>query len=279
MTKSRIVGIVSLIAACGSSASATTLTLEDANSTASFSLTAGLQQISWVVDGIDHLASQRFALKIGNQPTQFLDDTDITDFRLIDTDRDPGNDKLGALITFEVEELEVRTLYSLIGGAAESGSSLMKETIFIENNSDDDIELSFFQLVDFDLAGTPFDTSVSLVNEQTAVQIDTSNGVTQASMIYTDDGSASPELLDVIAQVGLAEDVIEAVMNGSLVFTPTFDGSGDLAFAVEWQIVLAPGESFVIADARTIQVLEPIPAPAGALAMFAGGLLAARRRR
>lgn len=275
----KTLGALSMIALSGSVASAQTLVLEDGNSTAGFSLTAGIQQISWTVDGIDHLASQQFAIQIGGNPTVFLDDTDITDFRLVNTDRDPGDDALAAQITFDVEDVSVQTIYSLNGGADGSGSSLMKETILIENNGDDDVAISFFQLVDFDLAGTPFDTSVALTNAQTAVQIDTSNGVVQATMIFTDDGAGSPELLDVVAQIGFASDVTAAVMNGSLTFVPVFNSSGDLAFAVQWDLLLAPGDSFVITDDRIIEVLEPIPTP-GAIAVFgAAGLAACRRRR
>lgn len=242
-------------------------TLEDRNSSASFDLTSG--QISWDVDGVSQLFAQEFYFRRATDQNEVLLSADNLSFdgiQLTDTNpfRDDRDDAIAQLFSDD-NGLQIETIFSLRGGTDGSGRSDLAEQIVIRNLGQTSMSLTFFQFVDFDLGGDIDDDFGQIVNGNTVAQSDDG--------YYLSETVVTPQ--PTIFQVGDAT-TMSAMLNDNAI--DNLDGtdsySGDVAWAFQWDITIAAGQSFIISKDKSI-----VPAP-GALALMAiAGLTVTNRRR
>lgn len=254
------------ILALAGSASAQ-IVLADANSFVSFTdftgSGGGTFQDGWEVDGISQLFVQDFILNFRDaNGSQFLDSFQGA-ASVFNTNSDPGLDTLTVEYA-NVNGLAVETTFVLRGGSANSGRSDLAEIIRLVNNSGSTMSFSFFQRVDLDLNGDIFDASATIVNANAVQQID---GIFGASETVN---TPAPT----IGMVGNPTEVSDAIFIDEQLDGTAFASNGDLAWAWQWDITLAPGDSFLISKDKSI-----VPTPATIALLGVAGVAATRRRR
>ncbi len=239
--------------------------LGDANSTASFDSSG---QYSWTVDGVDHLYAQEFYFRrAGYNDEVNVNSLDLIGQAINDTNTftDDRDDSLNSLYS-DGNGLEISTLFTLRGGTNGSGISSLAEQITITNTSTSTMFISFFQYVDFDLGGDASDDWGQILDGNTAMQFDDEFALSETVV------TPQPTLF----QMGDEGDVSE-LWGNSQVDDLNGDSSyaGDVAWAFQWNIELAAGDSFLISKNKTLGVPTP-----GSLALLASaGLISTRRRR
>ena len=269
--------------------SATTVTLNDGNSSAQITLDASAGQFDWTVDSASQLFQQWFWYRVGDTgPEAGIDTLGLDIHKLID--RGPaGDEKVIARYGFgnAGTDLAIELTFVLTGGTAGSGASDILETIELFNKSDSaPLSVDFFEYVDLNLGGTPVDMTVQIVGGNTAVQTDTNLLVSETSDVPLPDrweAGVYPNTLNKLTD-GDADDLN---MNaGPLVLA-------NLTWAFQWELLIpAAGnsadpdtwDSIIVSKNKVINFDttpggDPIPVPAaGLVGMTLLAALVGRRR-
>ena len=241
--------------------------IADGNTSASFDPSAG--QVNWMVDGVNQLFTQEFYFRRSTDTRELrMDASNLNNVGNFTQDTNPftdlRDDAFGSLFT-DGNGLEFETLFTIRGNAAGSASADLAEQISIRNTSNASMSLSFFQFVDFDLGGDAFDDFGQIVGGNTAQQGD--DDFVLAETV------ATPQ--PVLFQMGNSF-ALSALLGDSAIDNLNGDDSysGDVAWAFQWDITLAAGDSFLISKNKSI-----IPAPGSMSLLGVAGLIATRRRR
>lgn len=252
-----------------SPAHAVIYTLEDGNSTAGFEVDASNGQFSWLIDGSEHIAQQWFWYRTAamnaeapinalNRIGAFTSDTNPFS--------DPRQDSLGVLYRNGANTLEIETLFTLRGGVTNSRTADILEGITLRNKSASPLTISFFQYADFDLDNSGGQDMVTFLNDNTVRQVSGNFSVTETVVLP----------LPTHHQASLVPVILNSLNDGA----PTVlsdnagpVGPGNVAWAFQWDFVIAPNSSVIISKDKQIT-----PEPAS-LALLLGGLLLGLRRR
>ena len=261
--------MIAALAFGGATAQADLIDLYDVNSEANFDTLAQAGMSNWLVEGTDHLFQQWFWHRVGATGGETSLDT-LTQLGIFATDTnpftDPRDDTLAVL--YGGTGYSVELLYTLRGGAQGSGVSDITEQIIITNTGMETLDFHFFQYCDFDIGGTAAGDTAWIQGGNTAVQQDLATGVTFTETVVTPMPShyEVAEWNDILTSLNDASPTTLLDVAGPV--------SGDLTWAFQWDVVLGPGQSYIISKDKSIQ----IPGPA-ALALLGLAGLAPRRRR
>ncbi|MDY6784318.1 MAG: PEP-CTERM sorting domain-containing protein [Cyanobacteriota bacterium] len=251
------------------------VTLEDENSTVTFDLGNQAGLFDWVVDGVDQIFQEWFWYRLGDDgPEQSIDTLELVDYKLTDTDFDPGNDNLIAKYLLK-DVFEVELNWGLTGAPVGTGTSDIAESIKINNISGGALDLSFFEYTDFDLSDTFFDDTVAFNNINVFTQMD---NATMAQVSAIPDATAY--------EAGIFPDTLDKLNDGSptnLTNTPPFGtslGPVDATSAWQWDFNIARGGSVIISKDKLIKKKD-VPEPGTVIALLAAGSLglALKRRK
>jgi len=258
-------------------------TLKDGNSTATFIANDGASQLqaNWIVDDVSQLFEQNFYIDLtgttGNAPIN-LAGIQPTAFSATDTNVSGDNDTL--FVQWDnINESGVRVdiEFSLDGANLGSGLSDLGEQIDISNTSGEEVDVRFFQYVDFDVDGTiGGDTATSSTSP--VMSVEQSDVSTLAEAIVT----PGPDLYQLGACCGIEASILAGNDLSTLPSVQTSFGPGDASWAFQWNLTIADGGSFQISKDKNIRVPVSVPEPAtlGLLGVGLAGLgFAARRRR
>jgi len=262
-------------------AGATTLTLTDNGSSVDVVVDEAVDGIiNWVVDDVDQLAFEWFYIGIGGAAEQPLESLGFVASAIGDTNGafgDAANDTLFARYGGVQAGVRVDVMLSLRGGALGSGTSDLHETVSIKNLTDAALSISFFEYTDFDLDGDAANDTAQIINTHTVRQSDVKVGPNASSTF------AEVVMLPDFAhgEVGLSSDspsILDRLTDGSAtslgdVFGPV--GPGDAVWAVQWNVVLAPGRTWILGkdkQIRTFRQFTNVPEP-GSLALLGPALL------
>ena len=232
----------------GTVAHANIVTLSDLNSTATFDTQSSAGQFSWLVDGVEQIATQWFWYRLGNNPEQSVDALGQTNISVLDTNFNPGVDKL--TVQYADNQLEVTLSLLLAGSSPGSGQADIAEQIAINNLSQTVQTVNFFQYVDFNLNGTPGGDTVTFTNDNDVEQTD--GPVTVTETVIT------PAALR--REANLAYNTLNALNAGVATNLSNFTGpltGPDVTWAFQWEFVLAPGQQVLISKDKHIIVPEP----------------------
>lgn len=251
-------------------------TITDGNSSAHFDTTSlapgsRVGMDNWTVDGVNHMYSQWFWYRTnGMNSEQRINALPLDVGGTTDTNFNGVHDTLflrygGANTGYTIE-----VSFRIHGGSAGSGTADIAEQILITNNSTFTRTFSFFQYCDFDLNSDVADDMVGLVNANAVTQADFLSGTTVSETVFTPtyshyDLNVYPTTVNDLDDGGITNftDPIGPLL-----------GRRDYTWGFQWDITLAPGESFLISKDKQI-----VPSPGAAALAGIGALALSRRRR
>jgi hypothetical protein len=217
------------------------------------------------------LNQQWFWYRVGNTSGESsIDHLTLASVNVIDpaTVTTTFNDPLG--------KFSISIKYSLTGGSATSGAADISEQISINNISGAALDFHFFQYSDFNLSGpNPGDFDLISRNPFTGRinQVDQMNAGSISEVVLSP--NASHGETDVVPfTLNKLNDALPTILDDSKT-----SASGNVAWALQWDVNIADGGSFLISKDKTLQVVYT-PEPS-TFALFSLGLaaVAVRRRR
>ena len=244
--------------------------LTDDNSFISVDLTSGAGINSWVVDGITHLETQWFWYRTGAMPDEAAISTlPLTISGPTDTNFDTFHDTAYVKYTDVGTGFTVELRTSLDGGATGTGHSTLAEQITIKNTSASNLTFHFFQYTDFNLGGTPLDDTINIVSTLP-------DSIFQSDPKYHGDTVVVPKA-DAY-EAGDAATLLAKFSDGAstTLLNVATAGTGDVAWALQWDRVIEPNKTFQIVIGKEI---APEPATMAMLALGGAGLFLTKRRR
>jgi len=171
----------------------------------------------------------------------------------------------------EAEGFTARLEYTVTEPAA--NMALVTATARVRNEGNNPLDLSFFQYVDFDVAGTAGLDSASLSSPNPAFMATLTDSASPTQVRWRGIDASD-------YQVGGFSSVRALLADGNvndLNSTGLPFGPGDFTGALQWNFFLNPGEQILL---QTSFELNAIPEPATMLGLgAAAALIAARRRR
>lgn len=234
---------------------------------------------NWTVDGVNHLSQQWFWYRIGNAGGESSIDTllhnDATDEFAQDTNFTPGDDTLVSRYFDSLNRFEVELRVSLQAGSVGSNSSALSQQVAIKNTSGAVLPLRFYMYSDFKLDGTILSDTVNITGGNTATQADSTSGIVTSQVVVTP--------IPTRVQASDRDELLMLLNN----MTPTtldnstsYSGSGDAAWALQWNVNIPDGASFIFSNSQSIQETQVVPEPASlALALVGGASLFVFARR
>jgi hypothetical protein len=247
------------------------VTLVNNNSIAQVNTGSSAGMFYWSVDGQNQLAQQWFWYRIGNNAEAPINTISAPTITL------PNAQTL--YTTYGNVGYSVQVNYSLTGGLSGSGRSDIGESITINNYTAASLDFHFFQYSDFDLGG---------VTGGQTIQLGKNLGGFFNEAQQTGPGATLDESLTVAApgaqhgEANFFNATLVKLNNGvpdNLNDNAGPLGPGDATWALQWDLLIAPGSSALISKDKYIQ-LSPIPEPS-TLALISLGLagIALRSRR
>jgi hypothetical protein len=254
---------------------ATIFSLTDDNSVAQFDTSTASNNFNWLVNGNDQLAQLAYWYRIGNGAEQSVHLLPIVAQGTSDTNFNGNPDTLFVRYN-NGSGLQIETRYSLDGGAAGTGASDMSAQISITNFTASPMDFHFFQYADFDISSGD---SAVFTNPNTVQQSGPGGRLVESVVTPVPthrEIAFFPVTLNKLND-GVATTLSDTPAGGTAV------GPGDVTWADQWDVVIAPGATFQIS---TDTNLNAVPEPGVgsllivAMVLFSGGrLLQLRTRR
>ena len=254
-------------------AGAASVILRDLNSEAHFDPGSQEGMHNWYVDGNDHMFQQWFWYRVGATGGESsIDQLATPVWSASNGNQDPDDDVLD--IEYHGSQLEVDFRFILRGGMPGSHEADITEQIDITNVGSDTLDVHFFQYCDFDLDDVAAGDRGAIVGGNRALQ---------GGGIYSASESVVTSFPD-HHQVAFYDDILTSLNDGDPTTLTDFCGplvNGNVTWAFEWDITLAPNDTFQISKVKSISPdIFVIPEPGAiSLILLGGSVLALRRRR
>lgn len=235
------------------------ITLTDNGSTALINTSSQAGMFNWSAGAVNQLKQQWFWFRVGPSGPE-------SSINTISAPTITQTVPYQATTRYNNSTLGVEVSYLLTGGVA---SSTLSETIAVVNNTAADLDLHFFQYMDFDLGGTPGGQSVVLNSSLARARqtLLSTGGFAFETAIQNATHREAALLGDTL---GRLNDANPTLLNDNL--TATAGLGEDVTFAFEWDWTIAAG------DSRIISKIVTVPEPS-AIALMALGLVGFILRR
>lgn len=248
-----------------SNALATTVTLNDANSTVRFDSASASGEYDWVIDSVDVLTRQWFWYRIGNSgPATSIDQIDATPV-IVTTDTAPNTGDNLLQLTYENTTLKISLIYSLSGGQPGSGVATMTQFISIQAKQAITGPVWFYQYADFNLSANDID-SLNVTNGNTARQTGDDGSIQQSP------ATPAPTRY----QVDVGANLLALLASGALTLdNNTHTVTGDVNWLFAWNLgSMSANQQKFISIPQTVRIYPAghnVPEPA-AMVLFAAGV-------
>ncbi len=260
----------------GRSAEAATYTLEDAGLNSKIVIDSSFGNIvDWFVEGVDQVEGRAYFFRVG-APGPFNPELAVDDVNLallgvnqLDTNFDLGIDTVALRFVDPNQQFRITTNTSLAAGLPGSNQATFTESFRIDNLSSVPLVISIFLAADYNLNGTAIDSSLVFGDPRSLTQADAAGVIHESSVTVT------PTLIqasDIAALGAVLGNAGSDNLSGS-----TSAGPGNLAYAFQWDLVIAPRRSWTLGNTNSITVPEASTTLLVGMGL-AGGLLVARRR-
>lgn len=267
--------VASIMGAAAAPARASSVTLQDVNSSMviNYNTPAGVN--SWMVDGVQQLSTnvgEWFWYSANGSALASLDTVPITGTPVpIDTNGDGTNNEVNtAYASTGPNPFKISISYDLTGGNVGSKSSDLSESIKITNTGSTTLTYKFIEYTNFNLGGSASPQNLSITNGDTAVQ-ENPNDFMVSQTVVSPRPTSFEANTDTTLLTALGNNTASPLNDNT-----TADGT-DAAFAFEWDITLGAGASYTIGIDKD---LGSVPEPTSTVALLGlGGLFLTRPRR
>jgi hypothetical protein len=254
-------------------------TLSDANSVARIDLSnpnPGLVgMFDWSVQGSpSQLRQQWFWFRVGPNPENPINTISPPAFFGFLGTRGLVTTYANAAFSIEIDYLLTGGSFVPPGGLAQSD---IQETIRIHNTSGGPLDFHFYQYSDFDLAGAGND-SITLGTDpggryNSANQSDGISTLTESVTVNTPSASHGEANFFNATWVKLNNGAPDILNDNATA------GPGNVTWALQWDVLLNPNDTFIISKDKRLQVAIPIPEPSSFLLLPLGAAAFAFIRR
>jgi len=172
----------------------------------------------------------------------------------------------------------LRVDYSLLGGSFASGTADITEQIRIDNISGAPLPFHFFQYSDFNMGGDGVNDTVILSRNGFTMKFNQSDQFDGANIVeVTTTPNANHAEADLVPiTLNKLNDAFPTILDDS----KTNAGPADVAWAFEWDPLIAPGDSFIISKDKHMDVtFVPEPTAFVLLPLSLGAWAYIKRRR
>jgi uncharacterized repeat protein (TIGR01451 family) len=224
-----------------------TVTISNLNSTANIDPVSSRGMFDWILNGTsNYLNQQWFWYRVGSSGPAFP----IDSISAPTVTQNPGFPDYASIL-YSNAQLSVEVRYSLIGGAPGSGESSIAEVLRILNNTQGSLPISFFQYSDFNLSPGGGQDTVVISNGFKAVQWNPQVGVSESFDLPT----------PAFVEVNTDHNTLMSVTNVSGYNLNNNAGpiSGDVTWAVQWDVNIGPGGVFLISKGKDLHIQPPTP--------------------
>lgn len=226
-------------------------TFSQGNSVASADSAVGL--VDYKIDGVDQLVQQSFFYRVGTGGQENSVDTLSAPAVTARTSGD------GYTLVYDNSSVRFTVTYWMLGGDPGSGSSALHVDWLLQNLTGSAIDFHLFQYADFNLGGTALDQSATFAKIGPPIW----NRLTQTdgTMALTNNFQIAKAISRV--QTGDAAGLLASLTDGT---STTLDGtstwgSGNLAYAAQWDISLGANGSPTQSAANNELVALSVPEP------------------
>lgn len=251
---------LSLCAAFSATATTPTYTLNNGNASVTIKAGVGLSDPdfgmnSWKVDGMDQLYRQWFWFRTGSGGKEKT----ISQLAL-EVPCNQASDNYLTTLYRNDGKFTIGVNYTLLGGAAGSGSSTIGEQIIVKNISGSALDFHFFQYVDFDLGGSSSGDTLELGQD--------ASGLFNSAFQHKGTSYFADEFLTPGAnhgQAALASPVFTlfySLTDNSPTTLNNFAGpiTGDTSWAFQWDVTIPVNGTFNISLNKSVYV-SAVPEP------------------
>jgi hypothetical protein len=231
----------------------------------------------WAVNGIAHLRTQWFWLRVGDGgPETSIDALAETARVASDTNADGQDDTLFLRLADPAQRFSLQLRWSLSGSpfappSAGAASDLALQ-LTLTNTSGGPLDITLFQYTDVDVFNSAVDDSAVWTGAggpNTATVTD-STGLAEWESVWTPRPSA--------VDASLFDTVLASLLDGDpTALSGALAAAGDVTVTAAWRAVLGAGGALLVSQDQQIRV-APIPEPS-LLGLLAGGLAALCARR
>ncbi|MCE5327424.1 MAG: PEP-CTERM sorting domain-containing protein [Planctomycetaceae bacterium] len=262
--RASLVAVIMCLSGTALCANGAVFTLADGNATAVVDA-AGAGMCDWTVDGVDQLGRQWFWLRLADIGPESNVSTLPYIGGLTDTNFDGFAETL--YLCYTSPQVMIELTFILRGGAAGSGTSDIIESIAISNISSSPLTTHFFQYVDLNLNNSVINKSLVITGGNTATQAMDSCRV--AETVVTPRPSHYQAGTAPLTQAAL-EDALPTTLSDTT--GPT--GPDDLAWAFQWDALIAAGGKLIISKDKQV-----IPEPCTMILLTVGAVATLLRKR
>jgi hypothetical protein len=258
--------VASLLGAAVVPATASTYNLSNGNTSVTLDPST---MTNWTVDGTNQLGQQSFWYRVGASGVQQTVDS-IGTPTVTQMSTNGGSDNwMNASYTDVAQAFQLSVTTMVSGGQSGSGVSDVSETVKVVNMSKtNSLSYHLFDYANFNLGGKTGNASANLTGNNTATVTaggDMSQTVVSGKSNEYEAGTFSTLLTGLGSTSGLT-------LSG-----PTSVSNVDAEWAFEWDVTLAPGQSFLVTSDEQVQT---VPEPTTSMALLGmGGLFFSRPRR
>lgn len=265
----------------GGTAHAVIVNLADGNATVSIDVDSQHGLYDWITDGVN-LAPvfgggindyrQWFWYSVGNNAPASID-TLTRGFTLAsNTNPDPNNDTLNVNYS-GAPGFRLAITFTLAGGAPGSGVSDIGEQIHITNtNATGNLVFHFYQYGDFQLTPPLVGSeNVSFINSNTVREIGGLGAVQETVHTPIASHQEAEPFPVTITKLNNGVNPVTLSDNSGM-------GPGDITWTYQWDVTLAPGDTFLISKDMQAIIPEPDTALLVGIGLLAG-LCGCRRRK
>lgn len=246
--KALLAGVVCLaFQAIVTQSEAQTYTLTDNNSRVQIDVGTQTGMYTWSVDGQDQLYQQWFWYRVGTNAEQAIS--------TISAPTVTTNDARTLYTSYNNGQYGVEVDYMLTGFSAGSGISDIGESIRITNCTSAPLEFHFFQYSDFNLGGTPGGDVVQL-GKNIQGQFNEAfqqKGTTVLTETVATPGANHGEVAFWAQTLNELNDAVPTTLNDNA--GPL--GTGDVTWALQWDLTVAAGSSVGISKDKYLVIPEP----------------------